>query len=90
MQVVAEEPDMNSITCGKRLAAGGLGAILVGFHLPQVGNAGEPNLVAPGEQAGADAVHAIAEAVGENRGLVGDPVAIGVKEHAHAIVTFAV
>src|SRR5262249_52286863 len=55
-------------------------------QLPQVGDAGEPDVAPPRHQAGADARLDAVEAVGEHRGVVGPAVAVGILQEADAVV----
>ena len=90
VQVVAEEADVDAEAVVQQLALVGL-AVAVGVaQLPEVGNAGVPNVAVARDEAGADAVGGVVEAVGEDRGLVGPAVAGRVLDQADAVVVDAV
>ncbi len=87
---MAQVVDVDAEAVVQPLALVGL-AVAVGVaQLPQVGDARVPNVAVARDEAGADAVLRVVEAVGEDGGLVGPSVSGGVFEEPDAVVLDAV
>src|SRR5271166_511656 len=80
MQVVPDEADVDSVAGAELAAFVGLSRSLAVAQQPQIGDTGVPDVLAPGQHAGAETVLEMVKAVGEYRGAIGLSRVLGVLE----------
>ena len=85
VEVMAEESHADAVAVGDAAPGVGDAVEVVVAQVPDVGDVGEPHVVAAGEDAGRDAVEGGCEVVGEHLGHVGAAVAVLVLEEADAL-----
>ncbi len=86
VEVVAEEGDVDAVAGAQGFLDLGLAVAVLVPQSPEVGDAGVEDVPFAGEQAGADAVGGVLEAIGEDGRVVGLAVAVAVLYEPHALV----